>query len=222
VVPADGKNLNRCFPGSYEGTYTDVLARSIFDELIAPADVVIDLHGGDLVEDVAPFTLYDESGVEARARELALAFGLPYVVREAAAEGSGVGTTSLAAAAVGVPAIIPEAGGRGQLEQEAIGALVRGVQNVLYQLGMVADEPAAPPAPPRSVGRFLVLGARGGLVGASRSCGQRGARVECARLRARSLRRCSGGAARPSGRRRSVRHHESRGRGGRPGAGPRS
>ena len=27
VVPEDGKNLNRCFPGSYEGTYTDVLAR---------------------------------------------------------------------------------------------------------------------------------------------------------------------------------------------------
>jgi len=29
----DGKNLNRAFPGSYDGTYTDVLARSIFDEL---------------------------------------------------------------------------------------------------------------------------------------------------------------------------------------------
>ena len=45
VVPEDGKNLNRCFPGSFEGTYTDALARSIFDELIAPADVLIDLHG---------------------------------------------------------------------------------------------------------------------------------------------------------------------------------
>src|SRR6185436_19403048 len=29
VVPADGKNLNRSFPGSFDGTYTDVLARSI-------------------------------------------------------------------------------------------------------------------------------------------------------------------------------------------------
>ena len=32
VVPEDGKNLNRTFPGSYEGTYTDALARSIFDQ----------------------------------------------------------------------------------------------------------------------------------------------------------------------------------------------
>src|ERR1051325_3396148 len=37
VVPEDGKNLNRCFPGTYGGTYTDALARSIFDELIEPA-----------------------------------------------------------------------------------------------------------------------------------------------------------------------------------------
>src|SRR6476646_4071535 len=43
VVPADGKNLNRSFPGSYDGTYTDVLARSIFDQVIEPADVLLDL-----------------------------------------------------------------------------------------------------------------------------------------------------------------------------------
>src|SRR5262249_59958009 len=27
LVPQDGKNINRCFPGSYDGTFTDVLAR---------------------------------------------------------------------------------------------------------------------------------------------------------------------------------------------------
>ncbi len=58
VVPEDGKNLNRSFPGTYDGTYTDALARGIFDELIAPADVLIDLHGGDLVEALEPFTIY--------------------------------------------------------------------------------------------------------------------------------------------------------------------
>ena len=30
VVPEDGKNLNRSFPGTYDGTYTDALARGIF------------------------------------------------------------------------------------------------------------------------------------------------------------------------------------------------
>jgi len=43
VVPVDGKNLNRCFPGSYDGTYTDVLARSIYEALIEPADVLLEI-----------------------------------------------------------------------------------------------------------------------------------------------------------------------------------
>ena len=69
-------------PGSLEGSYTDVLARSIFDELIAPADVLVDLHGGDLVKELEPFALYVESDASSRAHELAVAFGLPYVLRQ--------------------------------------------------------------------------------------------------------------------------------------------
>ena len=124
VVPIDGKNLNRCFPGSYDGTYSDVLARSIFDELIAPADVLIDLHGGDLVEGLEPFTIYQASPVEERARELAVAFGLPYVFRQERSPAGGGGMTCTAAAAARVPAIIAEAGGRGQLETDAVTMLV--------------------------------------------------------------------------------------------------
>ena len=33
---ADGKNLNRCFPGDPDGTYSDQLAHHVFTELIAP------------------------------------------------------------------------------------------------------------------------------------------------------------------------------------------
>src|SRR3954451_6668212 len=47
VVPHDGKNLNRAFPGAPDGTYTDRLAHAIFTTLIEPADAVLDLHGGD-------------------------------------------------------------------------------------------------------------------------------------------------------------------------------
>ncbi|MFN2627164.1 MAG: succinylglutamate desuccinylase/aspartoacylase family protein, partial [Gaiellaceae bacterium] len=94
VVPEDGKNLNRCFPGSFDGTFSEVLARAVFDRLIAPADALLDLHGGDLVEALEPFTLYDESPVEDRARELAIAFGLRYVVRTPASGAPIGGTTS--------------------------------------------------------------------------------------------------------------------------------
>jgi predicted deacylase len=153
VVPEDGKNLNRCFPGTYDGTYTDALARSIFDELIARADYVIDLHGGDLVEALEPFAIYDGSPVEERARELAVAFGLPYVVREDPDEGL-AGMTCSAAALAGIPAVIAEAGGCGQLDPTAVDLLVEGTRNALRSLEMLPG-PVSPPRPDmRLVGGF--------------------------------------------------------------------
>jgi hypothetical protein len=150
VVPEDGKNLNRSFPGTYDGTYTDALARGIFDELIAPADVLIDLHGGDLVEALEPFTIYGRGPAEEQARSLAVAFGLPYVVRQEPSGGLG-GMTSDAAADVGVPSIIAEAGGCGRLEEEAVTMLVEGVRNALRSLEMLPG----PVTPPRQEMQFV-------------------------------------------------------------------
>ena len=151
VVPEDGKNLNRCFPGSPDGSYTDRLARGIFDELIAPADALIDLHGGDQVEDLEPFTIYVGSPVEERARALAVAFGLPFVVREPPSESGLPGMTATAAAVAGVPAIIAEAGGRGILEESAVQMLVDGLRNALRSLQMLPG----PVEPPRRPLRFV-------------------------------------------------------------------
>jgi uncharacterized protein len=153
VVPEDGKNLNRCFPGTYEGTYSDALARSIFDELIAPADCLIDLHGGDLVEALEPFTIYGAGPAEEAAHALAVAFGLPYVVRQEPSGGLG-GMTSDAAASVGIPSVIAEAGGRGQLEDDAVTMLVEGVRNALRSLEMLPGPVLPPSREIRFVGAF--------------------------------------------------------------------
>src|SRR5262249_14970827 len=142
VSPQDGKNLNRCFPGSFDGTYSDALARAVFDEVIAPSDVLVDLHGGDLVEALEPFSLYDESPPEDRSRALAIAFGLRYVVRSPQAGAPISGTTSGAAAAAGIPAVIAEAGGCGLLEESAVDLHLAGIENVLRHLGMLPGEPA--------------------------------------------------------------------------------
>ena len=157
VVPQDGKNINRCFPGSYDGTFTDVLARHVFDELIAPSDFLLDLHGGDMVEALEPFAIYDASPVEDQARALAVAFDLPYVVRSAPADAPVSGMTSTAAASAGVPAAIAEVGGRGLLEEAAVQMHLRGLANALRHLGMLPGEPSPPRADMRSVGRFVWL-----------------------------------------------------------------
>jgi predicted deacylase len=162
VIPEDGKNLNRSFPGSVDGTYTEVLARSLFDALIAPADVLVDLHGGDMVEDLEPFVIYEESGspaVDERAHGIATAFGLSYVVREERAEGGLGGMTVSAAAEAGIPAIIAEAGGCGQFEEQAVQLLVRGVRNVLRHLEMLPGDPE-PTTRQRTVGSFVWLRSR--------------------------------------------------------------
>jgi predicted deacylase len=160
VVPADGKNLNRCFPGSYDGTYTDVLARSIYETLIEPADVLLDLHGGDQVEALEPFAIYDASPVEATAHELAVAFNLPYVVREERVPGGLGGMTTSAAVEAGIPGVIAEAGGRGLLEEQATSLLVAGVRNALRTVGMLSGSPEPPPANQRQIGSFIWLRSR--------------------------------------------------------------
>lgn len=144
VVPADGKNLNRSFPGDPDGTYTDALAHSIFEELIVPADVLVDLHGGDLVEALEPFTLYDESEVEAEALAIAAAFGLPYIIRAPRGMGGVSGMTTTTAAERGIPAVIAEAGGIGQLEEDAVQLLAHGLRNVARHLEMLPGEPDRP------------------------------------------------------------------------------
>jgi predicted deacylase len=143
VVPEDGKNLNRCFPGDPDGTLADRVAHATFTQLIAGSDALIDAHCGDLPEALEPFTLYEAGPAEDQALALALAYGLGYVIRQEQGPGRAVGgTTSAAAAAVGIPAITAEAGGCGLVEQAAIDLHVRGLDRVLAALGMI-DGPVA-------------------------------------------------------------------------------
>ncbi|MCW2656669.1 MAG: putative succinylglutamate desuccinylase / aspartoacylase family, partial [Jatrophihabitans sp.] len=61
VVPLDGNNLNRSFPGNPDGPPTEVLAHHLTATFIEPTDYLLDLHAGDLPEALEPFALYDES-----------------------------------------------------------------------------------------------------------------------------------------------------------------
>ena len=159
VIPDDGKNLNRCFPGDPAGTLADRLAYDAFTQLIEGSDALVDAHAGDLVEALEPFALYDTGPAEDRARELAIAYGLGYVIRQAPGPGRAVGgSTSQAAAAVGIPAIIAEAGGCGLVERDAVAAHVRGLDGILAALDMIDQPPAAGPArSPEHLQQFLWL-----------------------------------------------------------------
>ena len=118
----------------------------MFQQLITGASALIDVHAGDMVEALEPFALYDTGPAEAAARDLASAYGLGYVIRQEPGPGRAVGgTTSASAAALGIPAIIAEAGGCGLVEQAAVETHVRGLNRILAVLGMAGDPPAAAP-----------------------------------------------------------------------------
>jgi predicted deacylase len=148
VVPVDGQNLNRAFPGDPAGSYTEALAHGLFQAFIRPTDVLLDLHAGDIPEALEPFCLYEESPVQEQARALALAYGTGHVVRQTRAARTVGGSTSAAAADIGVPAITAEIGANGICDPASVAGHLQGVLNVLASLGMLPDDVAVEvPAP---------------------------------------------------------------------------
>jgi hypothetical protein len=147
LTPEDGKNPNRVFPGRATGTVAERMAATLMQTLVAGTDAWVDLHGGDIHEALQPFTVYSGGGppdVAARSRTMAECYGIPYIIRSQAIGGSTYG----AAADMGVPAILTEAGGVGQLDEPSVAVHLGGLRNVLRLLGVLpgAPEPVPPPA----------------------------------------------------------------------------
>ena len=159
VTPEDGKNLNRCFPGAPDGTHSEQLAHHVFTELISGSDLLIDLHGGDLVEALEPFTLFDGVAGGRPGRGARPRLRPAYVIARAASSAI-EGTTSAAAADAGIPGITPEAGGCGLMEEDAIRAHYDGLANALRQARDAGRASRRRRAELRRSGRFIWLRCR--------------------------------------------------------------
>ncbi len=143
ISPLDGKNINRCFPGNPAGTITEVAAATLFQEAVGQADAFIDLHGGDMVEALVPFSIYyqsGKSGVDEVSRKMAEVYGIELILRSIAVRGG----SYQAAAAMGKPAILAEAGGQGILDEPSVQIHVRGLTNVLRYLEVLEGTPDVP------------------------------------------------------------------------------
>jgi predicted deacylase len=137
VHPADKKNLNRVFPGNKDGSDAERLAYCINEHIIKEVDVLIDLHGGDMIEALVPFTIYhvtDNPVLNEQAKTAASLFGINYVV---ASSGQVPGSTYGIAAEQGKVAVIAEAGQQGILSKEDSELLQAGTKNVLKEMGVL-------------------------------------------------------------------------------------
>jgi len=135
----DRRDLNRSFPGSSHGSLASRLARLILDEIIERSDFGIDLHTAAVRRTNFPNLRAD---LETPAvRKLAEAFGCEVTVHEKGP----AGCLRRAACDAGCPTVILEAGEVWKVESTVIAYALRGIFNVLTQLGMIKGERRKPP-----------------------------------------------------------------------------
>jgi predicted deacylase len=141
--PVDGKNMNRFYPGDPRGTQTERASWVITKQVVERADYLIDMHGGDLDENLRPYSYWLKSGnekLDTVSKAMNLAFGLPYIIITTGRNLDPAHSRYLDvnAASRGKPAITVEAGYAGTVKSEDVRALVHGVFGVMRYLKMMA------------------------------------------------------------------------------------
>lgn len=150
--PVDRKSMNGNYPGDSSGTQSQRALALMTSQVVLPADVVVDLHGGDLDENLRPYSYWFRGGRAAQdsaGLKLALAFGLDHIIVtdvNPAAPNAGRSLSSQALVR-GKTVLVAEAGRSGVVAPSDITALVDGSLNVLGSLAML-KRPVHPVARP--------------------------------------------------------------------------
>ncbi len=140
--PIDGKNMNRLYPGKADGTQSERASWAIAKQVIEQCDFLIDLHGGDLDENLRRYVYWPVTGKELfdlETRMMALAFGLDHMIIQTNSAPAVPGAISISRFALdrGKRAIIAEAGRAGTTDAADIDVLIRGCENVMRHLKML-------------------------------------------------------------------------------------
>jgi len=168
----DRRDLNRSFPGSAGGSLAARLAHLFTNEVLARSDVGIDLHSAAVNRINLPQIRVDTSNK--RALALGRAFAPPVIVNSNLRDGS----LREAASERNIPVMVFEAGEGLRFDETAIRIGVKGVLNVLRELGMItarkSSAAAHKPAPQAAVATrtFWVRAAEGGVVRTHCTIGQ--------------------------------------------------
>lgn len=141
VNPADGGNLARSFPGSPTGTPTQRLAHLLSQEVLADADLVVDLHSSGVHYTLATLAGFPDDGGAAGARgaRAAAAMALPVTWRHPGPMPPG--RTGSGSFARGVPFLYTESPEAEDHADRYLGAVLR----LLVAEGMLPGDDAPRP-----------------------------------------------------------------------------
>jgi len=134
-----------------------LIAHTVRDIFWPKIEYLIELHGGDLMEDVVAHSAFERTGdkkVDAGSEMLAKAYGTEFIFER---KGRDVRPS------IGKPRIIAEAGREGKLEEEFTNIHLTGLTNIMKKLRMIHGEPK--PAKKQTLvhGRYEVFAHDAGL-----------------------------------------------------------
>ncbi len=137
----DRRDLNRCFPGSPNGSLASRLAHIFLREIVARCSVGIDLHSAAIHRINLPQVRV--SANNSKTLGLANAFGAPVILTSALRDGS----LRKEARKIGVDVLLYEAGEAMRFDEMSVRAGLAGILRVLKGVSML---PAAGIAKPRA------------------------------------------------------------------------
>ncbi|MEL7092494.1 MAG: succinylglutamate desuccinylase/aspartoacylase family protein [Pseudomonadota bacterium] len=135
----DRRDLNRCFPGSAQGSLAARLADLFMTQIVARSDYGIDLHSAAIHRTNLPQVRVSPGNKTTLA--LATAFGAPVILTSAIRDGS----LRHSAAERGVDVLLYEAGEGLRFDEMAVRAGVSGILRVMRHLGMLAAKSGTRP-----------------------------------------------------------------------------
>jgi hypothetical protein len=136
----DRRDLNRAFPGSLKGSLTARLARLFMDEIVDKCTHGIDLHTGANHRINLPQV---RAGLDDPATErMARAFGAPVIIDARLRDGS----LRMAGAEKNIPTLVYEGGEALRFREGAITVGLRGIVNVMREIGLLHRRAKGKPA----------------------------------------------------------------------------
>lgn len=142
IVPEDGKNLNRQFPPDPNGTISQKMAYVLTEEYIKKADFHIDMHGGDVPENLPPYVYYAGIGddeIVALNEAVANTLHVNFMVKSNAKSGMYNYSTI-----IGTPSILIETGSKGLWSQEEVDLYKLNIRNALRYLKVLPGDVVMP------------------------------------------------------------------------------
>src|SRR5439155_15894303 len=134
--PIDKKGMNAQYPGDANGTQTQRALALVTDQIVKRSDIIVDLHGGDLDEDLVAYSYWMRTGnaaQDAASRALAVAFGLDRIIVNDVDLKNPASTRSLSgySLSLGKTVLVAEAGYSGRVDADDVQKLIDGCLAIL-------------------------------------------------------------------------------------------